>query len=95
MTIGGSKVSHQQTPAVFIDKLSITLSLPADEINETTEKVQEAICYTSVFQKAIWSPRFEISRNISLPGTTERVSVRTVIKNYGLMWRRDSVFWGK
>lgn len=22
-------------------------------------------------------------------------SIRTVIKNYGLMWRRDSVFWGK
>jgi len=22
-------------------------------------------------------------------------SIKTVIKNYGLMWRRDSVFWGK
>lgn len=22
-------------------------------------------------------------------------NIRTVIKNYGLMWRRDSVFWGK
>jgi hypothetical protein len=21
-------------------------------------------------------------------------TVRSVIKNYGLMWRRDSVFWG-
>lgn len=22
-------------------------------------------------------------------------SIKTVIKNYGLMWRRDRVFWGK
>jgi hypothetical protein len=25
----------------------------------------------------------------------KRQSIRTVIKNYGLMWRRDSVFWGR
>src|SRR3569832_1312077 len=25
----------------------------------------------------------------------KRSSIRTVIKNYGLMWRRDAVFWGK
>ena len=24
----------------------------------------------------------------------KRQNIRTVIKNYGLMWRRDSVFWG-
>ena len=25
----------------------------------------------------------------------KRTSIKTVIKNYGLMWRRDAVFWGK
>ncbi len=25
----------------------------------------------------------------------KQVPIRTVIKNYGLMWRRDAVFWGK
>jgi len=30
-----------------------------------------------------------------MPSARKAQSVRTVIKNYGLMWRRDSVFWGK
>lgn len=28
-------------------------------------------------------------------GRIKRVNIRTVIKNYGLMWRRDGVLWGR
>jgi hypothetical protein len=39
-------------------------------------------------------PEFALEGWLVVRRRHKRQSVRTVIKNYGLMWRRDSVFWG-
>lgn len=57
----------------FIDKLSVTLTLPVDIREMVTENVKKAIQYKSVFQYAKASPRFYLARMISLNDTAERV----------------------
>ena len=66
-------ITTQNAYFPFIDKLSITLTIPPEEINATYERVFSAINCTSMFQSAHWSQRFKICRNIALSVTEERV----------------------
>jgi hypothetical protein len=71
MTIGDAIPQTGYSP--FIDKLSITLTIPPEDISAIYECVLSAINCTSLFQSAKWSNRFKICKHIAPSGTEERV----------------------